>query len=106
MESKQSFATQVWTGDLDLKAARIEILMAKIDLFIAICESALLSMDSEDIVSKIRDAKKWHADALRCAGQMSFSVQDVEAFESRTVRLEETIFKLERQFIFQNSNSR
>ena len=106
MESTQSLATQAWTSDLDLGAAGIEILVAKIDLVTEICKSALLSADSEDIESKIRDAKKWYANALRSAGKLSFSVQDVEAFESRTVRLEEMIVKLERRCALQNANSR
>jgi hypothetical protein len=79
--------------------------LAKIGLVIGICESALMSDDPESMEGNIRDAKKWYADALRCAGQLSFSVEDVEAFEFRTVRLEEVIFQLERRRMFQNSEA-
>lgn len=87
-------------------ATAIEMLMAKIGLVVEICEKALLSDDSEIIKAGIQDAKKWYADALRSAGRLSFSVEDVEAFEFRTVRLEDLISKLERRFVFQSAATR
>lgn len=105
MDGQQSLATVDLGSDVESNARGIEILLAKIGLVIGICESALKSDDPEAIEGNIRDAKKWYADALRCAGQLSFSVEDVEAFEFRTVRLEEVISQLERRWMFQDSEA-
>jgi hypothetical protein len=105
MDGQQSLATTDLGSDAESNVRGIEKLLAKISLVIGFCESALKSDDPEAIKGNIRDAKKCYADALRCAGQLSFSVEDVEAFEFRTVRLEEVILQLERRWMFQNSEA-
>jgi hypothetical protein len=45
-----------------------------------------------------RNAKRSYALALRYAGRLSFTVQEVQAFEARTTELEKVISDLERKW--------
>ena len=99
---KKSPAKGAWI-DVGSNTAGTEMLLAQIDVVIGICESALRASAREALEDDIRDAKKWYAEALRCAGRLSFSVSDIESFEIRTVKLEEIISKLERRFFFERS---
>jgi hypothetical protein len=79
----------------DHNVIAIELLLNVTDAVIFTCESALLSTDAGTIECYMRSAKKSYAAALRYAGRLAFSVQDVQAFEFRTVRFEKVISKLE-----------
>jgi hypothetical protein len=95
---KEHFAGLARTWPQDLNKAAVELLLNVTSLVTAACRSALQSTDTERGKRDIGHAKRSYASAIRCAGRLSFSVQDVQAFESRTVELEDIVSKLERRW--------
>jgi hypothetical protein len=98
INNKKEFPGNTSTWIEDLNRTSVKLLLNVTSLVITSCESALNSWDVERARRYIRDAKRSYASALRCAGHLSFSVQDVQAFEIRTIRLENLISELERQW--------
>lgn len=103
--SEVRLAAQTLSSDKDSNTASVDKLLGQIDVATGICESAALGANSTDLKNSLREAKKWYAEALRCAGRLSFSVQDVDAFEVRTMRLEEAISQLESRWVSSSSDS-
>ena len=87
----------------ELNRSMVSLLLSVTTLVATCCELALLSDDREVVARNIHRAKKSYATALRRAGRLSFSVEDVRAFESRTIRLESLISKLEQRHKVQSS---
>ena len=69
------------------------------DLVTINCESALLSLDLEQIKSHLRNAKKHYLTMLRHSWRLSLTAQDVHALELRCVRLEAIISELETRYL-------
>jgi hypothetical protein len=87
--------------NFDPNRTATEFVLALTSLAVTCCESAFLSTNSEVIERNIRNAKKVYAIVLRYAGRLSFSVQDVQGFEFRTIRLEKVISELEQRYFDQ-----
>jgi hypothetical protein len=68
------------------------------DIVLTSCELALLSTDPEVIARCIGHSKKSYDSLLRAAGRLSFTVQDVQAFELKAVMLESLIARLGQQY--------
>ncbi|HEX4074745.1 MAG TPA: hypothetical protein VHX49_05045 [Candidatus Acidoferrales bacterium] len=67
------------------------------------CESALLSSDLEQIECHLRNAKKHYLTMLRHFWRLSLTVQDLQALELRSVRLEAVISELEARYATENA---
>jgi hypothetical protein len=102
---RMRLASQRLPSDTVSNADSVDMMLQQIEVVTEICESAMLATDTDNLESSVHEAKKWYADALRCAGRLSFSVQDVEAFEARTIRLEEAISELESRYVLSTSAS-
>jgi len=87
----------------ELNRSMVELLLNITTLVTTCCELALLSDDPRVVAQNILRAKRSYAQALRRAGRLSFGVEDVRAFESRTIRLEIIISKLEHRCKLQSS---
>jgi hypothetical protein len=81
----------------------VEMLLTIIELVISHCESAFLETRPEVTSRILLNAKMSYGDALRYAGKISFTSQDVNAFQFKTVRLEEIISRLEQRHAAGNS---
>lgn len=92
------FAGSARSWPRDPNRAAVELLLNVTSLVICSCQSAFNTCDAECARRYIRNAKKSYASALRCAGRLSFTVQDVQAFEARTIKLEKVIADLERKW--------
>lgn len=77
----------------------IHLALARIDLAIKHCESALASANLVKMHRDIRSAKKSYAVALQTAWQFALTEKDVQDLESRSVRLEKAISKLEARYM-------
>jgi len=73
----------------------IDLLKNATTLVTTSCTGTADSTDLEVFERSIRHAKKSYACALRYAGRLSFSLQDVRDFELRSVELEKVIAQLE-----------
>lgn len=89
-----------------LNRSMVALLLNITTLVTTCCELALLSDDPEVVAQNILRAKKSYAHALRRAGRLSFGVDDVRAFESRTIRLEIIISELDQRYRLQSSGER
>jgi hypothetical protein len=67
------------------------------DLAVANCRSASLSVRGRAVEDNILRAKQAYRDALVLAGRLSFSAKDVAEFEWRSVQLERMIARLQAQ---------
>lgn len=70
------------------------------------CQSALCSSDLEQMRSNLENAKRHYVTLLRHLWRFPLTVQEVRALELRSVRLEETISKLEAQCAIQKDANR
>lgn len=96
--SEEHLAGFTRTRPIDLNKTAVRLLLSLMSLVITSCESAFHSSDINRTKISIRHAKRSYASALRYAGRISFSVTDVQAFEVRTVKLENIISELERRW--------
>ena len=69
--------------------------MCLMDGAIHCAELELLLDDSRRTEKRIQSAKKAYADALRFAGRVSFDAREVSVFESKSIRLERIIRRLQ-----------
>jgi len=69
--------------------------MCLMDGAILCSESELLLNDPSGAEKRIRWAKEAYANALRFAGRVSFNAREVSVFESKSIRLERIIGKLQ-----------
>jgi len=69
--------------------------MCMMDGAIQCAELELFLNDSRRTEKRIQWAKKAYADALRFAGRVSFNANEVSVFESKSIRLEGIIGKLQ-----------
>jgi hypothetical protein len=105
-KSKRYEAKNRHSRNVDHDRTGIEDLLKLMNQVTANCETALLSTNHEIRRDHIRSAKKSYAVALRWAGRLSFSVDDVSAFELCAVRLENVVSKLEEQYVNQGVEPR
>ena len=98
INNRQDFAGNTSTWVENLNRTSVNLLLNVTSLVITSCESALNSWDAERAKQYVSKAKRSYASALRCAGRLSFTVQDVQAFEIQTIRLENIISELERRW--------
>jgi hypothetical protein len=105
-KSKRYEAKNRLSRNVDHDRRGIEVLLNLMNLVTADCETALLSTNHEIRRDHIRSAKKSYAVALRWAGRLSFSVDDVNAFGLCAVRLENVVSKLEEQYVNQEVEPR
>ena len=98
-KSKRYEAKNRLSRNVDHDCTGIEVLLKLMTQVTVNCETALLSKNHEIRTDYIRSAKKSYAVALRWAGRLSFSVQDVQAFELCAVRLENVVSKLEERYV-------
>jgi len=75
-------------------ADRKNLVFVFMDAAISYCRIALALDDTAPIARARRNAKKSYGCALRVARRLSFSPDDVSAFESRSACLEELISRL------------
>ena len=96
--SNVPFAGSTRSWPKDPNRAAVELLLNVTSLVIHSCQAAFNAWDAECARRYIRNAKQSYGSALRCAGRLSFTVQDVQAFEARTIKLEKVIADLERKW--------
>lgn len=88
----------VWREPIRVNAMKVQFVLLIMDAAITSCKSALLCTDVKAAESSIPIAKKAYGNALRFASRISFDVRQVSAFESRSIRLEGIISKLEAEY--------
>jgi hypothetical protein len=77
-----------------LTSDRKNLVFVFMDAAISYCRIALALGDAAPLARARRNAKKSYGCALRVAGHLAFSPDDVSAFESRSACLEELISRL------------
>lgn len=73
----------------------IQNVMCLMDGAIRCAELELFLDDSRRTEKRIQWAKRAYADAMRFAGRVSFNAKEVSVFESKSIRLERIIGKLQ-----------